>query len=263
MVDFPQLRRTQQRGSKPRCHLLTDGSPDAVAARLTELAKPFATVAPTDTWLPLGFADTNEATLPEASGLLRANTRLALRDWWLSVPDVNTRTPNWDIASTCTIEGTRGLLLVEAKAHDQELIKEESGRKAIAPPVSSSARRNLLRIEWALRDASVALVDRTGLPWTLSRDWNYQMSNRFAWAWKLADLEIPVVLIYLGFLDADEMANIGRPIRNNDTWRTLVKQHSRGLFPDQVWEQRWNCGRCPLIPLIRSVSVPLPSHLGA
>ena len=28
------------------------------------------------------------------------------------------------------------------------------------------------------------------------------MSNRFAWAWKLADLGVPVVLVYLGFFRA-------------------------------------------------------------
>ena len=98
-MDFPQLKRTQQRGSKPRCHLLTDGPPDDVAARLTALAKPFATVSPTDTWLPQGFTNTNEATLPEADGLLSGETRLALKQWWLSVFDANTRTPNWDVAS--------------------------------------------------------------------------------------------------------------------------------------------------------------------
>ena len=80
----------------------------------------------------------------------------------------NTRTPNWDIASTCTIEGKAGILLIEAKAHDQELIKEETGRKNIETPVSGNARRNLLRIDWAIRDASAALAEETGLTWALS-----------------------------------------------------------------------------------------------
>ena len=34
----------------------------------------------------------------------------------------------------------------------------------------------------------------TGLQWGLSRDDHYQLSNRFAWCWKLATLGIPVVL---------------------------------------------------------------------
>lgn len=35
------------------------------------------------------------------------------------------------------------------------------------------------------------------------------MSNRFAWAWKLATMEVPVVLVYLGFLNATEMGDQG------------------------------------------------------
>jgi hypothetical protein len=61
-----RLKRNQQRGSKPRCHLLTHGSPDAVAAKLTALVAPFASVAQSDCWMPQGFENTDEATLPEA-----------------------------------------------------------------------------------------------------------------------------------------------------------------------------------------------------
>ena len=41
--------------------------------------------------------------------------------------------------------------------------------------------------------------------WDLSRDSHYQLSNRFAWSWKIASMGVPVVLVYLGFLNADEM----------------------------------------------------------
>jgi len=33
------LRPKERRGSKPRCHLLTHGSPDVVSARLTSATK--------------------------------------------------------------------------------------------------------------------------------------------------------------------------------------------------------------------------------
>ncbi|MEO7967090.1 MAG: hypothetical protein ABIT38_24590 [Gemmatimonadaceae bacterium] len=186
--------------------------------------------------------------------------RLELRQWWLTVATSTTRTPNWDIASTCTtIEGKPGIVLIEAKAHDQELIKEETGRKNIEAPVSVSARRNLLRIDWALRDASVALSDETGLPWSLSRDWNYQMSNRFAWGWKLADLGVPVVMVYLGFLNAVEMSDRGKPFADATNWQQLVMRHSCLLFPQEVWDKRWACGGEAFVPLIRSLMVPLPA----
>jgi hypothetical protein len=237
---FLRLKRKERRGSKPRCHLLTHGSPDAVAAKLTALVEPFASVAPSDRWMPEGFEETREATLPEAGGLLNADVRLELRRWWLTVASNNTRTPNWDIASTCTIEDKPGIVLIEAKAHNNELIKEESGRN-IEVPVSGNARRNHLRIDWAIRDASAALAEDTGLIWALSRDWNYQMSNRFAWAWKLADLGIPVVLVYLGFLNADEMSDKGKPFARDADWQSIVKRHSKALFAAEVWGQRWTC----------------------
>lgn len=255
---FPRLKRNQQRGSKPRCHLLTHGSAEAVAVRLTDLATPFATVGPDDQWMPQGFDQTDEATLPEAAQLLPDRIREELKRWWLAVPSATTRTPNWDIASTCTIGGKPGVLLIEAKAHAQELINEEGGRKSIDPPVSGDARRNLLRIDWALRDASVALSEVTGLPWALSRDWNYQMSNRFAWSWKLTDLGVPVVLVYLGLLNARDMTDPSTaPLADADAWSSLVRSHSARVLPDQVWNRQWSVNGVPLIPLIQSLEVSL------
>ena len=257
-IAFPRLKRNQQRGSKPRCHLLTHGAPATVAERLTALADPFSRISPNDQWMPQGFDQTDEATLPEAARLLPEEVRIELKRWWLSVASTTARTPNWDIASTCTIEGKPGILLIEAKAHHQELIKEETGRKSIEAPVSGSARRNLLRIEWAIRDASIALSESTGLPWALSRDWHYQMSNRFAWSWKLAELGIPVVLVYLGFLKADDMSKPGEvPFANADAWSALVNSHSASLFPGEVWGRRWSVNGVPFIPLIRSLELPL------
>lgn len=255
---FPRLQRNQQRGSKPRCHLLTDGTPETVAARLSALAAPFATIGPNDQWMPRGFDQTDEATLPEAVGLLPDRLRADLKQWWLAVSSATTRTPNWDIASTCSVEGKPGLLLIEAKAHEQELIKEETGRKSVESPVSGSARRNLLRIDWAVRDASLALSEATGLPWALSRDWNYQMSNRFAWAWKIADLGVPIVLVYLGFLNASDMSEPGTaPLADADAWSSLVRSHSASVVPNEVWGRRWSVGGAPFIPLIRSLELPL------
>ena len=256
-VRFTRLKRNQQSGSKPRCHLLTHGSRQSVAARLTSLAEPHASVAASDHWMPQGFEQIDEATLPEAAQLLPEAVRIELKRWWLAAPNSTSRTPNWDVASTCMVEGKPGILLIEAKAHDQELIKEETGRKSITPPVSADARRNLLRIDWAIRDANLAMASETGMPWALARDWNYQMSNRYAWAWKLADLGIPVVLVYLGLLNANEMSKHGKPIADATEWENLVRQHSRTLFPEGVWGQRLTFGGQPLIPLIRSLEVAL------
>jgi hypothetical protein len=155
------------------------------------------------------------------------------------------------------VEGKPGLLLIEAKAHDKELISEETGRKNIAAPVSASARRNHARIGWCIQDATIALAEDTGLPWALARDWNYQMSNRFTWAWKLTEYGVPVVLVYLGFLNADHVDDLGIAFRDHAAWESLVKAHSAPLFPEQVWGQRWIFHGKPLIPLIRSIEQPV------
>jgi hypothetical protein len=123
-----QLNPKERRGSKPRCHLLTHGTVDEVAARLTALAAPFATVSADDAWMPVGFEQVQEAELNKAPRLLNADLRAKLGAWWLPADRQTARTPNFDIASTCTVGGVPGLLLVEAKAHAQELRKEESGR---------------------------------------------------------------------------------------------------------------------------------------
>jgi hypothetical protein len=60
-------------------------------------------------------------------------------------------------------------------------------------------------IHSTIQEAGFALSKQTGFTWALSRDWCYQMSNRFAWAWKLAEFGKPVILIYRGFLAYDEM----------------------------------------------------------
>jgi hypothetical protein len=114
-----------------------------------------------------------------------------------------------------------------------------------------------LRIGEAIRDASIALAEDTGLPWSLSRDSHYQMCNRFAWAWKVADLGIPVVLVYLGFLGAGEMSDEGTPFVDAADWQDLVKRHSQGFVPSAVWDQRWTCRDQQLVPLSRTARVPL------
>lgn len=260
MNNFLQaLNPNQRKGSKPRCHLLTHGDPTQVAERLTNLVKPWGEVNPVDSWMPRGFQDIKEAQLHNAPRLLDVNTHgEALKSWWLAVAGAQSKTPNWDIASTCTINGKKGLLLVEAKAHDFELRNEEKGKELKAPDTSNS-RRNHARIGGCIQDASLALSGATGLPWFLSRDWNYQMANRFAWSWKLTELGIPVILVYLGFLQAEEMRKERQlPFANHEEWHRLVKSHSQPLFPVSVWNKQWTIHGQLFIPLIKSIKQPLP-----
>jgi hypothetical protein len=257
---FPQLRKNQQRGSKPRCHLLTSGPREEVARRLTSLIEPWGEVkADKSCWMPNGFDNCEEAQLHQAEGIISdPETRKTLLNWWLAVPNATrTTTPNWDIASTCVIHGMPGIFLIEAKAHDAELRNEERGkplRGEDSKEVSLDSRRNHLRIGCSIQEAAIALSDQTKLVWALSRDCCYQMSNRFAWGWKLTELGMPVILTYLGFLDCEEMGGGAdqRPIVNQSDWQQLVESHSQPLFPQEVWNKEWQVHGQSFIPLVRT-----------
>ena len=166
------------------------------------------------------------------------------------------RTPNFDIAATCVVDGRPGMLLVEAKAHDNELIRESAGRKVTSSePKEEQPRRESSHktIGAAIDEARAGLTSGTGLNFGISRDTCYQMSNRFASACKLTEMGYAVVLVYLGFLNANEMADQGEPFKMPVQWDSLVKTHSRPLFPVEVWNDKWNIHGRPFVPLIRSV----------
>ena len=197
---------------------------------------------------------TTEARLGEAEGLLPLVDRTAMTDWWLAVSE-RANTPNWDIASTCSIDGQRGILLVEAKAHDKELRKEEVGKSA--PNNFENSRKNHEQIRTAIEAARTGLEAATGAHWGISRDTHYQMSNRFAWAWKLTELKYPVVLVYLGLLNATEMKDRGNPFGSHEEWADLVRFHSSRICPANIWDQQIRVNGRVLLPLIRSVEQPL------
>jgi hypothetical protein len=208
------LRPERRRGSYPRCLLVTNGDAPTVAERLRSLvALPEVMISVDDRWMPWGLprqrddgswdlAPTAEAELGKAASFLTGDERIALASWWLAVRHQRARTPNWDIASTCRVDGRRGLLLIEAKAHDAELNAEASGKR-LGKHASTDSLRNHDRIEMAIAEANDGLAKATGLNWGLARDSHYQLSNRFAWSWKAAELGLCVVLVYLGFLNAD------------------------------------------------------------
>ena len=261
MIDLLKpLKPKERRGSKPRCHLFTHGAAEEVASRLRKLAEPFSTISASDSWMPQGFVNLEEAQLHKAPRLLNSDICKQLHNWWLAPASERAMTPNFDIASTCTIDGKPGLLLVEAKAHDEELNKEAEGRR-LTPDSSNDRKASHEKIGKAIASACSGLEKATGLIWQISRDSHYQMSNRFAWAWKLTELGVPVVLVYLGFLRAEEMKDRGKPFADHDEWDLVVRSHSKSLIPSVVWGQRLVVNGQVLIPLIKSLYVPLDSEV--
>lgn len=253
---FTKLGSKEQRGSKPRCHWMTEGSREVVSSRLTAMVAPWAQVSAHDRWMPVGFDRIEEAQLDKAANLLEPTVRFGLARWWLPVGKEYARTPNFDIASTCTINGRRGLLLVEAKAHAEELHKESAGR-LVDQDSSEERKASHGSIGKAIAEANLNLKATTNLPWGISRDTHYQLSNRFAWSWKLALEGVPVVLVYLGFIRADEMADKGAVLADGNMWEHLVRTHSHGVVPVEAWEHPWVISGTTLTPLVRSVECPL------
>lgn len=253
------------RGSRPRCVLLTSGKSDEVAERLTQIIDfPGVVVSPNDKWMPYGKpvyengswnkASSKEAELDKEETLLFPGTRIELQEWWLAVRGRGrgARTPTWDITGTCKIEGRRGIFLVEAKAHENEL--SDSGKSR--PGTSRNSQRNHEKIGQAISDANAELKKLTGNPWNLCRDKHYQLSNRFAWSWKLALLGIPVVLVYLGFLNATDMRDDGELFLSGADWESALKNHGIGCVDNFCWGKSLDCNGTPLIPLIRVFDQP-------
>ena len=240
----------KRRGSRPRCVLLVDGTRRAVAARLTDLVGlPEVAVSPNDFWMPRGKPiktgkgwdkePVAEARLDRSAEFVAPEVRRKLRDWWLEIVR-GANTPNWDLATTCTIEGREGLLLVEAKAHSNEL--SNAGKPE---PPTENGWKNHERIGQAIEQANAGLGRVTARPWGLSRDSHYQLANRFAWSWKLAQLGVPVVLLYLGFLNAEDMEQDGAPFRSVGDWARALKNHARSVVDESFWGRRLEVNGTP------------------
>jgi hypothetical protein len=195
--------------------------------------------------MPRGFLEPEEAKLGEAPIFLTEDQHRMITGWWLAVKR-GANTPNWDVVSTCKIEGQPGLILIEAKAYDKELKQNDK--------CNASNADNLEQIGKAIREANAGL--NTILPgWRLAQDSYYQICNRFAWSWKIATLGVPVILVYLGFLNAEEMADQGEPLHSTDEWGDVIRSHAHGIVPDHAWNTRLEINGTPMCTLIRAVDL--------
>jgi hypothetical protein len=236
-------------GSRFRCLLLTHQPRDVVANNLTELVKPYATVDPNqDRWMPAGFLNPRESELDRTGDFLSTSQKEVMTNWWLAVP--RGKRPTWDIVSTCTVDGRPGLILIEAKAHVDEMSADGQ-----ASTNSPNSRKNRERIAAAVAESNNEL-DAIQPGFNMSIESHYQLSNRFAWSWKIASLGIPVVLVYLGFLNADDMDRDGREIFDSaSSWKRGVYEYALDTVPEQAWERELDIQGTPVIPLIRSMDM--------
>lgn len=263
MTWIDSLPANRRRGSYPRCLLLMQGNRADVAERLTKLVDiTDVSVSAENRWMPTGIpelvapgkwnlAPAQEAKLGEDEGFLSPERGQQVTDWWLKVV-AKANTPNWDVASTCRVSGKPGLILVEAKAHAAEL-----SCAAKPKPSTPNGEKNDCRTRDAMAEANGAL-NRVRPGWRLSCDSHYQMANRFAWAWKLASMGVPVVLLYLGFTQSVEMADRGEPFEDGTAWEKTVREHSAGIAPPSVWDSPMRVGDTSIVCCIRSTEISLP-----
>jgi hypothetical protein len=235
----------ERRGSRPRCVLLTHARGDLVASRLGALAGPDAVVDQEDSWFPRGFADPREITLGDCDErVLARSDQEALARWWLATMGT---LPTWDLVSTARTGDAKALLLVEAKAHTNELIET---------PRRPRSRANQARISAALEEASTAL--EAVMPgWDLPRA-PYQLANRVAWAWRLATMGVPVVLAYVGFLHATEMHDRGNWFVERAEWERTMHAYANEVVPEGAWGTRIPVGAAWIQLRMCIAHVPLP-----
>jgi hypothetical protein len=194
---------------------------------------------------PASTSDSDEVRLgKEYGGLLTPEQNQALLDWWLA-KQRGANVPNWDLACPAiSPDSVPGLVLVEAKANVPEFTYGE-GRK------SPGNAENDAQIGKAIAEAREALKAQ-GWDVRISRDRWYQLSNRVAFAWKLASMGIPTVLIYLGFTGDKGIKDTGDPLRDDAHWRGLVER-GQDVVPPKVWNTELRVNEAPLRLLIRSM----------
>ncbi len=131
-------------------------------------------------------------------------------------------------------------MLVEAKAHHGELSEQD---------YCGAGGANLASISGAMADIN----RQTG--WNLSAAQHYQISNRFAWSWKLASMGIPVILVYLGFLNAEEWSE-GK-FKGHIDWEKSLREYSKDIVPGTIWNSKVIVGGSFFYPLVGSLTMDI------
>ena len=172
--------------------------------------------------------------------------------WW---KPYGGKGPTIDLLALLAGGERAGLLVVEAKAHHGEM---KQGDKKRPPKPQPKRIANDLSIRLRLCEQSCVL-SRLGFgEFTLSADRHYQLSNRLAYASKLAECGLDVVLMYLGFTHSD--IDRKKAFESGEEWDALVRQHLDDIGSATILGERLDIGRGTLQVLVRSLD---PLGLGA
>lgn len=240
---------SNQKGSKLRCSMFSLLGVETIQAKLQAMVQRAGisdlTLELEDKckYYPQVDFGIPEYRFSDKNGLVDETLRKKLIKWWLGIDgDTNRNTPNWDFACDAIINGEKGLILIEAKSYKEELIRKD--------PWGATSEQSKQIISKALTEANEHL-NTIHQGFNLNWDTNYQISNRFAWSWKLAVEGIPVVLIYLGFLNCEEMiANTRSILKTSEDWNLLFKDDLKDVIPYSVWNKPINIGKSSFFPII-------------
>lgn len=248
--------RDPLKGSFLRCLMLTSLPPTRFAEAMENLCAPLnVDVEPNAFYMPHGVIDPTEAQLHQAPIFLTDSQRADVLKWWLAHPEKSPKTPHWDIACQAKIDGKPGLILVEAKAHAGEC---KIDGKTLSKSASKESIDNHKHIGAAIASVRAKLNEGTLGGWNIKQDSHYQLSNRFAWSWKLASMGIPVVLVYLGFTNATDMEYNNQVVfPDHQAWESRMIEYSKDIVPQQVWNRQepLRINDTPMWALIRSMEM--------
>jgi hypothetical protein len=225
------------RGSQKHVLDLLD-SADYPAPLQPLLAPHGITVSALDAHRPIGGAAPQEWELPrfcrtycsgwivEAPGDADVWDSM-LTAWWLRHREPRRgKLPTWDLISTCQIKTRKGLPLVEAKAHETEL---SAKGKTIKASATDRSKDNHEQIALCIKRARKAMRQHVDDRISISVQRHYQLSNRLTWAWRLAEHELHVALLYLGFVGD---FNIGTDyFRDADHWQRTMGAYMSSVVP--------------------------------
>lgn len=146
-----------------------------------------------------------------------------LNKWW---NPSGGKAPTWDMILVCHLNGKDALLLVEAKAHINEFNKDG---KFLKNNPSKGTQNNHQNINERILEACKHLKNSNS-KFNISMESHYQLSNRVAFAWKLSQLKVPVILLYLGFIGDYYFKDF---FINRDNWKDEFFKYINGVVPKE------------------------------
>lgn len=222
----------EPKGSKKHILELIDSN-DFIATLNTILLPYHAKIADKKYIQPKGSMDVSECGIQTFITKNKLKERFPIlidfdfNKWW---KPSGGKAPTWDMISLCQLDGKDAILLVEAKAHKSEFSRSKKQlpkKKQPENKPSEGSENNHSNIKVRIKEACDNLnTNNTGF--NISIDSHYQLSNRVASAWLLNQLEVPVVLLYLGFTGDSYFTD---KFENKLIWEEKFTKYIDGVIP--------------------------------